>query len=347
MYFELPRTPFEYHGDAAKTHASRHPDHPNWSTLGDLGMIDSDGYLFLSDRKAFMIISGGVNIYPQEVENCMIMHESVADVAVFGLPDPEMGEYVHAVVQPVDGLVGDDALARELSSSRAPASCASSAHGPSTSMRAPRASPMASSTRRSCVPSTWLVPRKLSEGLMPTYERIRYETPDDHVARIVLARAEARNAQDRRMLYELNDAFDVAAQDEGIRVVILAADGPDFSSGHDLRDRSPMSDFEPVSCWGGFDAPGAEGIMAHEEEYFLGLCWRWRNFPKPTIAAVQGRAIAGGLMLIWPCDLIVASEDALFSDPVVAFGLNGHEFFVHAWGSGPAGPRRCCSPARL
>ena len=71
--------------------------------------------------------------------------------------------------------------------------------------------------------------------------------------------------------------------------------------------------------------------MATEEEIYLGLCWRWRNFPKPTIAQVQGKVIAGGLMLIWPCDLIVASEDASFSDPVVAFGANGIEFFVHAW----------------
>lgn len=71
--------------------------------------------------------------------------------------------------------------------------------------------------------------------------------------------------------------------------------------------------------------------MAMEEEVFLGLCWRWRNLPKPTIAQVQGKAIAGGLMLVWVCDLIMAAEDAEFSDPVVAFGMNGHEFFVHTW----------------
>jgi enoyl-CoA hydratase len=164
-----------------------------------------------------------------------------------------------------------------------------------------------------------------------TFETIRYEQPAEGVARIVLARVDTRNAQDKRMLYELNDAFDVAAQDDSVKVVILAADGPHFSSGHDLRDRSAMSEFEPVSCWGGFDQPGAEGWMATEEEIYLGLCWRWRNFPKPTIAAVQGKAIAGGLMLVWVCDLVVASDDAAFSDPVVAFGVNGVEFFVHAW----------------
>lgn len=83
--------------------------------------------------------------------------------------------------------------------------------------------------------------------------------------------------------------------------------------------------------FGGYSLPGAEGYMAKEQEIYLGFCWRWRNLPKPTIVQVQGKAIAGALMLIWPCDIVVASEDAEFSDPVVAFGVNGHEFFVHAW----------------
>ena len=164
-----------------------------------------------------------------------------------------------------------------------------------------------------------------------TPTRIRYETPESGVARIVLARADARNAQDKHMLYQLNDAFDRAAHDNDVRVVVLAGDGPHFSSGHDLRDASKMREFEPVSCWGGYNLPGAEGFMAIEEEIYLGLCWRWRNFPKPTVAEVQGKVIAGGLMLVWVCDLIVAADDAQFSDPVVAFGLNGHEYFVHPW----------------
>lgn len=160
--------------------------------------------------------------------------------------------------------------------------------------------------------------------------RIRYEEPAEGIARIVLARPEMRNAQDKRMLYELNDAMDRAAHDGRVRVIILAADGPHFSSGHDLRDASPdMSRFRTVGTWAGWDKPGAEGYMSIECEIFLGFCWRWRNIPKPTIAQVQGKVIAGGLMLVWPCDLIIASEDAEFSDPVVAFGVNGHEFFVH------------------
>ena len=81
----------------------------------------------------------------------------------------------------------------------------------------------------------------------------------------------------------------------------------------------------------GFDLPGSEGYMAVEQEIYLGLCWRWRNLPKPVIAEVQGKVIAGGLMLVWVCDLIVASDDATFSDPVVAFGVNGVEYFAHPW----------------
>lgn len=164
-----------------------------------------------------------------------------------------------------------------------------------------------------------------------TRDGIRYETPADGVARIVLARPEARNAQDKPMLYALNAAFDRAAHDDGIKVIVLSADGPHFSSGHDLRDGSSMSDFAPVGTWGGSSLPGAEGHMAVEQEIYLGFCWRWRNLPKPTIAQVHGKTIAGGLMLAWVCDLIIASEDATFSDPVVAFGVNGVEYFAHPW----------------
>lgn len=134
------------------------------------------------------------------------------------------------------------------------------------------------------------------------------------------------------MLYELNDAFDVAAQDDDVKVVILAADGPHFSSGHDLyADWFSRPPHKAVGVWGGFDLPGCEGYMAIEAEMFLGFSWRWRNFPKPTIASVHGKVTAGALLLAWPCDLIVAAEGTTFSDPVVAFGCNGHEFFVHAW----------------
>lgn len=114
VYFERGEPSFEYHNDPEKTNGSRHPDHPNWSTMGDLGYLDEDGFLFLTDRKAFMIISGGVNIYPQEIENSLALHPKVLDVAVIGVPDAEMGESVLAVVQPVPGLAAGAALAGEL-----------------------------------------------------------------------------------------------------------------------------------------------------------------------------------------------------------------------------------------
>ncbi|MGM0584400.1 MAG: enoyl-CoA hydratase [Pseudomonadota bacterium] len=167
-----------------------------------------------------------------------------------------------------------------------------------------------------------------------TYETIRYETPADAVARITLARPERRNAQNLKMLYELNAAFDAAAHDDAVKVIVLAADGPHFSSGHDLGGDRDMSGFDPVTPWGGFDRPGAEGRQAREEEYYLGFCQRWRDIPKPTIAQVHGKAIAGGLMLAAVCDLIVASRDATFSDPTVAFGVNGVEWFSHPWDFG-------------
>jgi long-chain acyl-CoA synthetase len=114
IYFEGGAA-FEYHNDAEKTKGSRHPK--GWSTLGDVGYLDPDGFLFLTDRKAYMIISGGVNIYPQEAENVLVTHPKVVDVAVFGVPNDDFGEEVKAVVQPVEMPADDaaaDALAKEL-----------------------------------------------------------------------------------------------------------------------------------------------------------------------------------------------------------------------------------------
>ncbi|MBO6635193.1 AMP-binding protein [Parvibaculum sp.] len=113
IYFES-ESQFEYHNDPKKTKEARHPNHPTWSTLGDIGRVDEEGYLYLTDRKAFMIISGGVNIYPQEAENILVMHPSVADVAVIGVPNEDFGEEVKAVVQPVDWSDAGPALEAEL-----------------------------------------------------------------------------------------------------------------------------------------------------------------------------------------------------------------------------------------
>ena len=114
IYFERVEIPFAYHDDPEKTRSTQHPEHPTWTTVGDLGYLDEDGYLFLTDRKAFMIISGGVNIYPQEIEDVLVMHGAVADVGVIGVPDEEMGEQVKAVVQLKEGVAPGPELEREL-----------------------------------------------------------------------------------------------------------------------------------------------------------------------------------------------------------------------------------------
>ncbi|HTK17616.1 MAG TPA: acyl-CoA synthetase, partial [Acidimicrobiia bacterium] len=114
VWFEPPanRPGFEYHKDEQKTRDSF--NERGWSTVGDMGYLDADGYLFLTDRRTFMIVSGGVNIYPQEAENVLINHPKVYDVAVFGIPDVEMGERVHGVVQPVSWSDKGPELEREL-----------------------------------------------------------------------------------------------------------------------------------------------------------------------------------------------------------------------------------------
>jgi fatty-acyl-CoA synthase len=114
VYFEQPQMPFEYFHDKDKTKGAQHPQHPNWSALGDVGYIDDEGYLFLTDRATFMIISGGVNIYPQEIEDAMVMHPKVADVAVVGVPNEEMGEEVKAVVQLALGIAPSPEVRAEL-----------------------------------------------------------------------------------------------------------------------------------------------------------------------------------------------------------------------------------------
>jgi enoyl-CoA hydratase len=165
---------------------------------------------------------------------------------------------------------------------------------------------------------------------MADEDLVTYRT-EGAVAVISLNRPAKRNAQNLELLYQLDDAFDRAARDDVITVAVLRAEGPDFSSGHDLLDQANPADFSQVTLWAGYGLPGAEGWMAREHEAYLGLCMRWRSLPKPTIAVVQGRAIAGGLMLVWVCDLVVCSEDALFVDPTVAMGVDGVELFNHPW----------------
>ncbi len=167
-------------------------------------------------------------------------------------------------------------------------------------------------------------------------DTILYQQPAPHVTRLVLNRPNKGNAQTNDLLYELDEAFMKASRDPETRTIILAGNGKHFSTGHDLAEFDPMlSTVSPRGPWGGYDQPAQEGYMAFEEEAYFGLCWRWRNIPKPIIAEVKGRVIAGGLMLMWVCDLIVADEETTFSDPVVANGVNGVEYFAHPWELGP------------
>jgi fatty-acyl-CoA synthase len=114
VYFEQPKRSFEYHNAPDKTQSATHPIHDNWTSLGDVGYVDADGFLYLTDRKAYMIISGGVNIYPQEIEDALVLHPAVQDVAVFGVPNADFGEEVKAVVELAPDQVPSDDVADDL-----------------------------------------------------------------------------------------------------------------------------------------------------------------------------------------------------------------------------------------
>lgn len=172
---------------------------------------------------------------------------------------------------------------------------------------------------------------------MPDEPLVLYDDLGSGIARLTLNRAQARNAQNLDLLHTLDDQFTRAMRDAEVKVIILAANGPDFSAGHDLRrllDGEDADRFGPRGHSGNFDAPHHEGYMAREEETYFELCRRWRNLTKPTIAQVQGRCIAGGLMLAWVCDLIIASDDATFLDPTSAWGSNGLEWHAYTWDFG-------------
>lgn len=158
------------------------------------------------------------------------------------------------------------------------------------------------------------------------------------VATITMNRPKYNNAQNGRMTYELDDAFKRAAADDEVKVIVLKGEGKHFSAGHDIGTpgRDVHLSQERVSLW--YDHANKEGgefLYVREAEAYLGMCRRWRDIPKPTIAAVQGACIAGGLMLAWVCDLIVATDDAYFSDPVVRMGIPGVEYFAHPYELNP------------
>lgn len=163
------------------------------------------------------------------------------------------------------------------------------------------------------------------------YRRISRERPAEHVTRIVMDRPEMRNAQDPRMLAELDDAFDEADADDYVRCIVLAGRGPDFSSGHDLS--SEMED-ELSQAWKDKHTASIGEQMDVEREFFYEHALRIRDLDTPTIASVQGNCILAGLMLADVCDLIVASEDAVFRNPSLHHAGTGAEVLSLPWSIG-------------
>jgi enoyl-CoA hydratase len=175
------------------------------------------------------------------------------------------------------------------------------------------------------------------------YRFITYESLDDgRIARIMLNRPEARNAQNRGMLVELNEAFLRAEADDAVRVVILGGHGPMFSSGHDLgsgvmrEEYTPGPTQHPSYTQNGGTRDAAEKLLLQEWHHFFENTRRWRNLRKITVAQVHGDVYAAALMLMWACDLIVAAENTRFADVVgTRLGMCGVEYFAHPWEFGP------------
>lgn len=172
----------------------------------------------------------------------------------------------------------------------------------------------------------------MTDPIYETDDPVLYDATDG-VAWITMNRPDFHNAQNGQMTYALDAAFKRAVDDPAVKVIVLGGAGKHFSAGHDIgtpgRDLSVPFDrahLLPTHV----DCEGAELLYVREHEAYLGMCRRWRDCPKPTIAMVQGACIAGGLMLAWVCDLIVAADNAFFQDPVVRMGIPGVEYFAHA-----------------
>jgi enoyl-CoA hydratase len=172
----------------------------------------------------------------------------------------------------------------------------------------------------------------------PQEQVVTYERRGS-AAVVTMNRPEYGNAQNSKMTYALDAAFTRAVDDGEVKVIVLAGSGKHFSGGHDIgtpgRDIDQTFERRAVIHWDHVDKQGVESRFARESEVYLGMCRRWREIPKPMIAMVQGACIAGGLMLAWSCDFIVASDDAFFSDPVVRMGIPGVEYFAHPWVMNP------------
>lgn len=160
---------------------------------------------------------------------------------------------------------------------------------------------------------------------MSSFATVRYGA-EGHVATVTMARPDAANALSSEMIDELDAALTLAEDDPEVRVIVLAAEGRHFSAGHDLKEIMAGE-----TEWAALRASGPEGKLRHEQVMYWDRSLRWRNTPKPTIAAVQGTCTAAGLMLACMCDLIVAAEDAAFSNPVLRMSGAGVELLVEPW----------------
>ena len=178
---------------------------------------------------------------------------------------------------------------------------------------------------------------RVDNSVYETESPVKYAVADG-IATVTMNRTEFNNAQNSQMTYALDAAFKRAISDDAVKVIVLRGEGKHFSAGHDIGTpgRDINKEFERAHLlWDHSNKPGGEFLYMREQEVYLGMCRRWREMPKPTIAMVQGACIAGGLMLAWVCDLIVASDDAFFQDPVVRMGIPGVEYFAHPYEMNP------------
>ena len=165
---------------------------------------------------------------------------------------------------------------------------------------------------------------------MTDEQAVLYEVTDEGVGVVTLNRPDKANSQTPAMLDELNDVLMGAAADRAVKVIVLQANGKHFSAGHDISGEGRREE-DAIDL----KVEGLAGIYEWETKRYIGYSRAWRDIRKPTIAAVQGQCIAGGLLLCWPMDIIIAADNAKFSDPVVRMGIGGVEYHGHTWELGP------------
>ncbi|MDB5430842.1 MAG: enoyl-CoA hydratase [Caulobacter sp.] len=186
--------------------------------------------------------------------------------------------------------------------------------------------------------ATPIAPTPIAPPQYETDEPVLYEVRGA-VAIVSMNRPKFGNAQNNQMTYALDAAFMRAAHDDAIQAIVIKGEGKNFSAGHDMgtpgRDAHVPIEARRSPWYNSTDKPGAEQLYVREQEIYLGMCRRWREIPKPMVAAVHGACIAGGLMIAWISDFILASDDAYFMEPALHMGVPGVEYFAHAFEMSP------------